>query len=218
MPCYHPVDAYLLEGGGLTFDKGARGITSLIQIPCNRCVGCRLERSKVWAARCMHEASLYPENQFITLTFDPRRVAHPDINYKAWFQPFMKRLRWKFRPRTIRFFMCGEYGEQFSRPHFHALLFNFRFPDLKQWMVKGDQVTYRSGLLEQLWPHGFSTCGNVSYQSAAYVARYVMKKMNGDLALTHYLMSNVLSDSFVTQGGMGACPHGCWPGFAPACS
>ncbi len=33
---------------------------------------------------------------------------------------------------------------------------------------------------------GFATTGDVTFQSAAYVARYIMKKITGDLAEDHY--------------------------------
>lgn len=94
----------------------------------------------------------------------------------------MRRLRREFKKTRIRFFACGEYGELRSRPHFHACLFNFRPQD-------GEQIKdnlYRSPTLERLWPHGFSSFGELSFESAAYVARYVCKKVTGDLAPSHY--------------------------------
>lgn len=101
----------------------------------------------------------------------------------------MKRLRKHFFGNTksdVRYFHCGEYGENFGRPHHHACLFNFDFPDKSLWKSEGKTYLYRSRTLEHLWPFGHSTIGNVSYQSAAYVARYVIKKINGKLAPGHY--------------------------------
>lgn len=121
----------------------------------------------------MNEASLHDENCFITLTY---KEAGYNLVYKD-FQDFMKRLRFRFRPRKIRFFMCGEYGEISSRPHFHAILFGFNFPDLELLSTRGGNRLYTSKLLEQLWPHGMSSVGSASFESAAYVARYVMKKV-----------------------------------------
>lgn len=87
----------------------------------------------------------------------------------------------------FKFYMCGEYGEQFERPHFHACLFGVDFDDKYPWRRNhsGDQL-YRSPTLERLWKHGNSEFGAVTFQSAAYVARYVMKKITGDLATSHY--------------------------------
>jgi len=121
----------------------------------------------------MHKVS-----SFVTLTYEDPKV-DPCLRYKD-FQLFMRYLRRKCGP--TRFFMCGEYGEQNLRPHFHALLFGQGFPDRK---VCGKDL-YRSATLESLWTHGFSSVGDVSMQSAAYVAGYALKKVNGDLASRRY--------------------------------
>lgn len=91
----------------------------------------------------------------------------------------------------IRFYMSGEYGSQFDRPHFHAILFNLDFLDKQKWKVneRGDQL-YRSPALEKIWTNGYSSIGAVTYESAAYVASYVMKKINGDKAKNHYQIVN----------------------------
>lgn len=146
-------------------------------LSCGRCWACRLEHSRQWAVRCMHEAQLYDENCFITLTYKDAGFSLVPRD----FQLFMKKLRFKYRPREIRYYMCGEYGEIFGRPHFHACLFNFRFPDLK-YLKKTDSgsMLYTSEILEKLWEHGMCSVGDVTFESAAYVARYCMKKLTGD--------------------------------------
>lgn len=106
---------------------------------------------------------------------------HGSLRYED-FQLFMKRLRRKIGP--VRFFMCGEYGENFDRPHFHALLFGYSFPDAKR--VYSDAGLSRSETLEKLWPHGFATVGEVTYASARYVASYCVKKVTGTAAEEHY--------------------------------
>lgn len=133
----------------------------------------------------MHEASLWDDNAFITLTFnDANLPADGSLNVRHY-QLFMKRLRKQFGS-NIRFFHCGEYGEKFRRPHYHACLFNHDFHDKTLWKVQNDQRLFISADLEKLWPYGFSTTGVVTFQSAAYVARYIMKKVTGDLAEEHY--------------------------------
>lgn len=156
-----------------------------IKVPCGQCVGCRLERSRQWAMRCVHEASLYDKNCFITLTFDDEYIARDGSLHLEDFQKFMKRLRKKFG-EGIRFFHCGEYGTLNQRPHHHAILFNFDFPDKELWSVRDNVKLYRSSFLERLWPFGFSTIGDVSFESAAYVARYCLKKVTGSVAESHY--------------------------------
>lgn len=125
----------------------------------------------------MHEASLFEHSSFVTLTYSPEKLLSLSLVYRD-FQLFMKRLRKACGP--TRFFMCGEYGEEGGRPHFHALLFGRHFADREplQRLSNGD-VLYRSPLLERLWPLGFSSIGAVNFDSAAYVARYAQKSMVG---------------------------------------
>lgn len=192
MPCYRPLKGY--RGREVNPATGKRSIVFRMRdgyydmpvtLPCGQCIGCRLERSRQWAIRCTHEASLHERNCFITLTYDDAHLP-PDhsLNVKHY-QDFMKRLRFRFG-EGIRFFHCGEYGEQFGRPHYHACLFNFDFEDKKLWKeVRGNKL-YTSEALQELWPQGFSTIGDVTFESAAYVARYITKKITGEKAEAHY--------------------------------
>lgn len=157
----------------------------VVDLPCGQCIGCRLERSRKWAVRCMNEASLHDRNCFITLTYDDAHLpSFGGLDAKA-LQLFFKRLR-KYAGPKVRFFACGEYGSQLGRPHYHAVLFNFDFADKKLWKSGGVGNLYTSAVLGRLWPFGFSTVGDVTFESAAYVARYVLKKVTGDLAKSHY--------------------------------
>ena len=131
----------------------------------------------------MHEHSC-----FITLTFSPEELEkrqNPSSLDVSEFQRFMKRLRKKYG-RGVRFFHCGEYGEQNKRPHYHALLFGVDFSDRVLWSQRQGVKLYVSDNLSKLWPYGFSTIGDVTFESAAYVARYVMKKMRGEASADHY--------------------------------
>lgn len=188
MACYHPLTAYRergREGGQLTFKPPSRDFDKL-SVPCGQCIGCRLDRSLQWAVRCMHEASLHDENSFITLTYSQEHLPEDGGLHVEDFQKFMKRLRKRFEPRRIRFFHCGEYGEELQRPHYHACLFNVDFPDKVPHKKVPGGYLYTSALLQKLWPLGFSTCGDVTFESAAYVARYVTKKVTGEAAKGHY--------------------------------
>ncbi len=151
-----------------------------VNIPCGQCIGCRLDKSKQWAIRCVHEASLYDNNSFITLTYNTEHLPEDRSLEVRVFQLFMKRLRKRFGTK-IRFYACGEYGDQNGRPHYHACLFNHDFQDKKLWKRGKDPSLdlYRSADLEKLWPYGYSSIGEVTFQSAAYVARYIMKKITG---------------------------------------
>lgn len=154
-------------------------------VPCSQCIGCRLERSRQWAVRMMHEASLHERNCFITLTYSPGFIPKNGSLCLEDFQCFMKRLRRRISC-SVRFFHCGEYGEQFQRPHYHACLFGFDFDDKEAIPRSGKHTVYRSAMLEDLWPKGYSMIGSVDFESAAYVARYIVKKVNGKAAADHY--------------------------------
>ncbi|AXH73744.1 MAG: replication initiator protein [Microviridae sp.] len=132
---------------------------------------------------------MHSANSFITLTYAPEHFPeNGSLDYKH-FQRFLKRLRARVGP--IRFYMAGEYGEQFLRPHFHALIFGYDFPDkVPLGMVSSDNMIYSSDLLFDLWPYGFSSVGECNFQTAAYVARYVMKKITGRQAIPHYEVLN----------------------------
>ena len=187
MPCFSPIQAWVsgktaTGKRAITFQKQAAATPETLNLPCGRCVGCRLERSRQWAVRCVHEASLNELNCFITLTYE--KLPEDGSLDKTEFQRFMKRLRKRVGP--VRFYHCGEYGEKNGRPHYHALLFGYDFPDRVFLSEKNGIKSYTSEILSQLWPLGFSAVGDVTFESAAYVARYILKKINGELSDEHY--------------------------------
>lgn len=139
---------------------------------------------------------MHAVNSFITLSYGEEFLPlNGSLDY-AVFQAFMKRLRqraWRNdSSNRIRFYMCGEYGELRQRPHYHSCLFGFDFYD-KLYLGKSPAGSklYRSAMLEELWPYGFSSVGEVTFESAAYVARYCMKKITGPRADEHYSVVNI---------------------------
>lgn len=227
MPCYYPIQAYVRgykDNGKLDISfKEEKGVSSIEKkIPCGQCVGCRLERSRIWAMRCYFESLMHEDNSFITLTFSDEYLPKDwSINVRH-FQLFMKRLRkWHLlnncpyedrenqrmwlKDNGIRYFHCGEYGEccdncrlnqincncgnyvpTLGRPHYHACLFGFDFSDKELYKVSNGVRLYTSKVLEELWPFGLSSVGDVTFESAAYVARYIMKKITGNESKDHY--------------------------------
>lgn len=193
MPCFDPRKGWRSKDRnpsgkrGIVFNRAYALVDQPVTIPCGQCIGCRLERSRIWAIRCVHEASLHESNCFITLTYSPENLPADGSLKVKHFQDFMKRLRKRYSDRKIRFFHCGEYGERGGRPHYHALLFNFDFPD-KVYDRKTPQghPVFVSKALEELWPLGISEIGSVTFESAAYVARYITKKVTGPRAEEHY--------------------------------
>lgn len=186
MACYHLLQAYrVVSTGAVVFQPPSSAFLEL-KIPCGQCFGCRLERSRQWAVRCVHEASLYEDNSFVTLTYDDAHLPLYGSLDKTAFPRFMKRLRKSIEPAKVRFFHAGEYGELYGRPHYHACLFGYDFGDKYNWAVRNDLPVWRSPSLEALWPMGQSEIGSVTFESAAYVARYIMKKVTGRNAASEY--------------------------------
>lgn len=183
--CFHPWPAWRTSSGEVVFVERGDVVESLT-LACGWCTGCRSERSRQWAVRVMHEASLYQRNCFLTLTYDDAHLPAGGSLHYPDFQRFMKRLRKRYG-NGVRFYMCGEYGDKNDRPHFHAGIFGLDFhEDRTSWMLRRDYQIFRSPTLEILWPFGMSEIGELTFQSAAYMARYVLKKVNGDLADDHY--------------------------------
>lgn len=187
MPCYKPMPAVRMTDGSVKFvSRNKRGVDGTLELPCGQCIGCRLERSRQWAMRCLHESSLYENNAFITLTYDDANLPEGgSLNYDD-FQKFMKRLRKRTKSK-IRFYVGGEYGSENMRPHYHACLFGYDFLDKVFYKntASGEKI-YTSKLLESLWPYGLSSVGDVTFESAAYIARYCIQKVTGDLAESYY--------------------------------
>lgn len=150
------------------------------QLPCGKCIECRLSYAREWAIRCMHEAQMHENNSFITLTYAPEKLKSPKLQYED-FQEFMKALRHKntFDESTrIGFFVTGEYGEITKRPHWHACVFNYRPTDLQYFRSneRGDKI-YTSETLTNTWNHGHVEVGQITLESAGYCARYAAKKL-----------------------------------------
>lgn len=118
---------------------------------------------------------LHDQSCFVTLTYAPENVPEHGTLKKRHVQLFMKRLR-KYSGRRMRFFACGEYGEQTGRPHYHVVLFGFDFEDKAFWTKRGAHRVWRSELLEKCWPLGHSEIGSLNAESVKYVAGYVTKK------------------------------------------
>lgn len=188
MACYSPVTGYrakqpnpITKKRSVVFNTRDGVQDETVTFACGQCIGCRLERSRQWAIRCVHEASQHERNCFVTLTYDDKHLPADRSLKLRHFQNFMKKLRKKYGA-GIRFFHCGEYGEKFRRPHYHALIFNHDFDDKILWSKNRGSPLYISESLDSLWEFGFATIGDVTFESAAYVARYITKKVNGELA------------------------------------
>lgn len=183
-----------------------------VVVPCGQCIGCRLDRSREWANRMMMEMEYHDTAYFLTLTYDDAHVPVHQYYDEQYVDPdtgevldgikfydslslepkdmtdFIKRLRrqqeYYFGRKGIMYFLCGEYGSQTMRPHYHAIVYDIRLPDLEPFgrSIGGVYQYYRSRSLEKLWPYGFVGVANVTWETCAYVARYILKKQTGQNA------------------------------------
>ncbi len=157
-----------------------------MNVPCSSCIGCRTDRRKEWAARIMHEASQNDYNSFLTLTYNDEQLPSDNSLVKSHHQNFMKRLRQRFPKNTLKYYMCGEYGDKTTRPHYHSCLFGMAFPDEILWSHNHGLPLYTSEVLEDTWTHGHAKIGALDHAAAEYVSGYVLKKITGTQADDHY--------------------------------
>jgi len=135
----------------------------------------------------MHEHSC-----FVTLTYNDENLPMDRSVLKRDWQTFMKRLRKALAPIKIRFYMCAEYGETTIRPHYHALIYGWEFPDrTEHTKTEVGNILYISETLDAIWGKGNCQIGQITFDSAAYCARYVLKKQNGDYDEEHYEVDNL---------------------------
>jgi hypothetical protein len=190
MQCFKPIKGYRQTDGSLSFQRNGK-TTELMEVSCGRCIGCRLRRANDWAVRCYHESMDYAANSFITLTYNDDHLPQAGTLVPDHHKDFMKRFRRKLEynhDKKIRFYMCGEYGDEKSRPHYHYLIFGWNFAkDRYEWKKINGVQYYRSDLLEECWQCGNSLVGELSMGACAYVAKYILKKQTGRDSEIHYM-------------------------------
>lgn len=212
MPCYKPISMKQLKTMN---SNGNYSIVSHkspkdgknIMLPCQRCNGCRLEYARQWAQRCCDEMTLWKRNTFVTLTYADDALTYGGSEHgilvPRHLTLFWKRLR-KSGPR-FRYFAAGEYGERRHRPHYHAIIFGHDFSDKTYQTTKNGYHYYSSRSLNRIWGHGDCIIGDATFESASYVARYVMKKRKGKDS--KYYKENGITPEFVVMSrrpGIGA--------------
>jgi len=216
MPCYFPLHGYRSQ---LTTKTGKRKLTFSeksgyrdlpVTVPCGQCIGCRLERSRQWSLRLYHESKFHDSSCFVTLTYDDKQIPSGGTLVKSHFQGFLKRLR-KHYGGGIRYFHCGEYGETnpatgqkdggLYRPHYHACLFGIDFSEDRKFHTRNAQgnTLWKSETLERIWGRGQCLIGNFTAETAAYTARYILKKVNGDAQVQHYEGINLETGEIVSR-------------------
>ena len=197
MPCFSP----LMRGGD---GKGKFAVWSMNNatealaskrfnqnmsvIPCRNCIGCRQRKRLDWTLRGVHELQTSGKAAFITLTYDDDHLPADKCISIEVLQKFFKRLRKQLGSAVkIRYYACGEYGEQSDRPHYHAIIYGWDFPDREVVGIsKAGHQYFSSPLLSKVWKFGYNVVAEVNLSTIAYVAKYTMKKITGDAADEHY--------------------------------
>lgn len=183
MPCYHPLEAFWKLGGGITFEhRYSNG--NPVKLPCGRCVGCRVDHGQMWSTRMQHEALFHADCCFLTLTYRDEDLPCDLGLRKRHLQQFIRDLRNHLRHAgKIRYYGCGEYGDESLRPHYHLIVFGYYPADTSTIDGKGRGT---SATIERLWGRGYCTVGPATPETMAYTARYVQKKLNGPAAAGAY--------------------------------
>lgn len=192
MSCYSPLRGFKAKDGRWVSKRPSDCAPIKMNVACGQCFGCRHDRARHWAARIQHEAQQWNDNCFLTLTYEDEKMPRlftggPGTLVKAHFQKFMKRLRHHFKDTRIRYYGCGEYGDENERPHYHLCCFNLSFSDQELYRHNNGYPLFISETLNKLWGYGFATIGQLTYETAAYTSRYCLKKITGPLAHEHYL-------------------------------
>lgn len=201
MPCFRPLHGFRAYSGGITWSPKLGYPDLPMVVPCGSCQGCRKERARQWAVRLMHETQLHAVSCFVTLTYSDAHLPPGATLVKRDLQLFFKRLRKhhaQTNPNVVRYFAVGEYGDENSRPHYHAIIFGYYPTDREP--LPGKPNLYRSPSLEKLWPQGQSSFGAVTFASATYCAHYTAKKVYGTAAAAFY-GSRLPEFAIMSRGG-----------------
>ena len=134
-----------------------------MDVPCGKCAVCREMRAKEWSTRLLHEMKEYEKFSFVTLTYADECLP-PNLSVsKDELQKFFKRLRKNSKVKNLKYFACGEYGEQGGRPHYHSILFGIGLRERDKELVR------------KSWKYGMINFGNVTIASIKYVTGYILK-------------------------------------------
>lgn len=165
MQCVRPI--YIKNPDRFRYKKPNETVgEEWLLVPCGHCVACRIARSREWAIRILHETEFWEDSCFVTLTYRDEDLPPNGSLDSTALTKYFKRLRKDLGDRKIKYYACGEYGDTYGRPHYHAIIFGLNaFTDKK--------------VIESNWPYGWVKVGGVSYNSARYVAGYVQKKLYG---------------------------------------
>jgi len=173
-----------------------------LKVPCGKCLMCKIKRRSEATLRIMHELETFRNNAcFVTLTYDNDHVPFSFAGdrsskitmslRKEDLQLFFKRFRKDFTGSKIKYYACGEYGDEGERPHYHFILLGMSPNAITELYI------------EKNWNQGIVDVAYAEYDSIRYVAQYIDKKFTGELCDTEY-RNRGREDVFKTQSqGLG---------------
>jgi len=164
-----------------------KNVSDRAAFPCGQCMPCRLNKRRIWSHRIMLEALLHEQNSFLTLTYhDENLPADGSVDpeeHRLFIMRFRNTYRRKFG-KELRFYAVGEYGEKTMRPHYHYALFGY-----PHCMYRGATYTNQKfqpcqcpscKFVSDIWGKGHILLGELTQDSAQYIAGYVTKKLTSD--------------------------------------
>lgn len=164
MMCKQP---YIKKPNG-TLRTDPAGMLEATPLPCGRCLPCKINHRRTWQHRLILEASMHGDSIFSTLTYADDKLPADMCVHPKEMKNFLKRLRRRLNGFPFRYFLVGEYGDNSWRPHYHAMFFGLNKLQTKQidsaWTQDGESK-------------GFTFHGEVTLESAGYIAGYTTKKL-----------------------------------------
>lgn len=197
--CNYPLSLFrFYDGTSKIYPTGTKSISyngvtynNPVNVPCSKCIECRLDYSRSWAFRMICELEYHEAASFLTLTYDDENVPLTDQLHmslrKDDLQRFIKRLRKRLPDVHLMYYAAGEYGGKTLRPHYHMILFGFYPEDAVFYKVnKFGDVMVTSEFISEVWSKGYVVIGQVNQKTCGYVSRYCTKKQVGVNAVSTY--------------------------------
>lgn len=139
-------------------------------VPCGTCYHCRMTKVNEWTTRMRLQSATYKYTYFVTLTISPDAPAEvlqahnsvrttinankrmsmtPTCLDKPTVQKFLKRLRRYNDLPSLTYFLVGEYGHKYGRPHYHAIFWS------------DEEISL--DMLKNAWHLGGKSIGDIDY-------------------------------------------------------
>lgn len=151
----------------------------LVKTTCGRCPECLGKKRQDWYFRLQIELQNSLSCYFLTLTYNDEHLPKC-LDDKPCFsvddvQKFLKRLRKFYTGSKIKYFLIGEYGGNFGRPHYHSIMFN---------LPKKDIYTLNNEI-SQIWKNGYTSLANITDARIGYCCKYCLQNLQSKRTAAH---------------------------------